>query len=173
MESGDSIIIKLMKNKKPYSVLFVCTGNICRSPTAEAMFRHAIAQAGLEGQFRHDSAGVASHHVGQGPDPRSQRVLKRAGIDMSDLRARNVRASDYYDFDLILAMDRSHLQALERDKPADATATLALYLPYAEIAGPSEVPDPYYGDESDFLQVLELIQVTNEALLKRLIKSVG
>lgn len=154
-------------NKKK-SVLFVCTGNICRSPTAEAYFRHRIAEGGIAAQFHHDSAGVDSHHIGQAPDPRSQRVLKAAGIDMSDLRARNVRRDDFYDFDLILAMDKSHLRALERMRPADATAELALYLPYVLENGDGEVPDPYYGGEEDFLHVLNMLDDATTRLIARL-----
>jgi protein-tyrosine phosphatase len=157
-----------MKNKKPYSVLFVCTGNICRSPTAEAYFRHGVRAQGLEALFTHDSAGMDSHHIGQAPDLRSQKVLKAAGIDMGDLRARNVRREDFYDFDLILAMDNSHLNALARMKPAGSTAELALYLPHAHEQGAAEVPDPYYGSESDFLNVLTMIKEANALLLERL-----
>lgn len=156
-------------NKKK-SVLFVCTGNICRSPTAEAYFRHAIQEGGLEAQFSHDSAGVDSHHIGQGPDPRSTRVLQDAGIDMSDLRARNVKPSDFYDFDLILAMDESHLKALKRLAPANATAEIALYLPHAHgHHGRDPVPDPYYGGEEDFLAVLAMIRTATPKLLARLL----
>jgi protein-tyrosine phosphatase len=155
-----------MKKKK--SVLFVCTGNICRSPTAEAFFRHSIREHGLEAEFHHDGAGVDSHHIGLPPDARSQAVLKAAGIDMSDLRARNVRPEDFYDFDLILAMDKSHLRALERMRPADATAEIALYLPYALDDGEGEVPDPYYGEEKDFLAVLDMLRDANTRLLAKL-----
>lgn len=155
-----------MKKKK--SVLFVCTGNICRSPTAEAYFRDAIRKGGLTDVFHHDGAGVDSHHIGQGPDPRSTRVLRDAGIDMSDLRARNVQPSDFHAFDLILAMDESHLRALQRMAPKDATAEIALYLPYAHGQGHAEVPDPYYGSEEDFLGVLEMIRLATPKLLSRL-----
>ena len=154
-------------NKKK-SVLFVCTGNICRSPTAEAYFRHAVEKSGLEGQFGHDSAAIDSHHIGHAPDVRSQAVLRAAGIEMNDLRARNVRPADFYEFDLILAMDAGHLQALQTMKPADATAELALYLPYAHGSGDDGVPDPYYGEEAEFMQVLHMIRDATPRVLERL-----
>ncbi len=152
---------------KPFSILFVCTGNICRSPTAEAVFRHRLREEGAQMHVTHDSAGTSSHHVGEPPDPRSQAVLKERGIDMSDLRARNVAAQDFYTFDLILAMDRSHLDALQRQAPADVTATIALYMEYA-TGKPLDVPDPYYGDLSDFRYVIDLTHDATAALLTRL-----
>ncbi len=154
-------------NKKPVSILFVCTGNICRSPTAEALFRHAVRSRGLEASFTHDSAGVASHHIGHAPDVRSQKATKDHGIDMSDLRARDVRPSDFYDFDLILAMDQSHFNALKKIEPEDATAEIALHLPHTGHSD-GDVPDPYYGETADFEQVYELLDAANEALLKKL-----
>ena len=153
---------------KKISVLFVCTGNICRSPTAEAYFRHAVREAGLDGKIHHDSAAIDSHHIGLPPDARSTAALKTAGIDMSDLRARNVRPQDFYDFDLILAMDAGHLAALQRMAPADATAEIALYLPHCRGEGCAGVPDPYYGEEKDFTHVLELIRDATPSLLSRL-----
>lgn len=152
---------------KPFCVLFVCTGNICRSPTAEAVFRHRLSEEGLHTRITHDSAGTRSHHVGEPPDPRSQAALTQRGIDMSDLRARNVRREDFYTFDLILAMDRSHYTALKRFAPPDASATIALYLEYAHGEA-GEVPDPYYGTPSDFTHVVNLVDDATAALLTRL-----
>lgn len=153
--------------KPPYAILFVCTGNICRSPTAEAVFRQRIRERGLTAQFHHDSAGVASHHIGEAPDHRSQRATLARGIDMSDLRARDVAPEDYERFDLILAMDESHLAALKRKAPAGAKAELALYLPYSGVAG-TDVPDPYFGGTPDFEHVYQLLDEATEALLIKL-----
>ena len=153
--------------KKSFSILFVCTGNICRSPTAEAIFRHRIEERKLSHRYRHDSAGVDSHHIGQAPDPRSRAALKQLGMRMDDLRARNMKPSDFYEFDLILAMDDSHFNALTRMAPKDGTATIARYLDYAH-GQPGNVPDPYYGTTQDFLDVLTLIDDATTALLARL-----
>jgi protein-tyrosine phosphatase len=154
--------------KKPASILFVCTGNICRSPTAEALFRHAVRTRGLDAHFTHDSAGVASHHIGHAPDERSQRATLKRGIDMSDLRARDVRPSDFYAFDLILAMDASHLKVLKAKAPDDATAEIALHLPYTGHSD-GDVPDPYYGETADFEHVYALLDAANDALLQKLL----
>lgn len=154
---------------QPFSLLFVCTGNICRSAAAEAMFRHRIREHGMEAQFRHDSAGMSSIHVGEAPDRRTQQSFKTHGVMMDDLRARNIRQTDYYDFDLILAMDRSHYTALKKNAPADSTAEVALYLPYAhDQSGEAEVPDPYYGDDKLFDEVTNMIDSATTALVRKL-----
>lgn len=159
----------------PRSFLFVCTGNICRSPTAEGVMRQALIDNGHIDAFYLDSAGVASHHIGEAPDPRSQTTALRKGVDISDLRARNVSPDDFSRFDVILAMDHSHLHALERmasKLPADkVTATCALYLPYAGVTRLEEVPDPYYGTARDFNDVYALTIEATSGLLKRFIPS--
>ena len=149
------------------AVLFVCTGNICRSPTAEAVFRDALKKRGLTGRFTHDSAGVDSYHVGQAPDRRSQATARAKGVEMGDLRARNMRREDFTEFDLILAMDESHLKALQRMAPMNGTAAIALYLPHSGHPL-QEVPDPYYGEQDGFDAVYRMIEEATEGLLNHL-----
>ena len=149
------------------SLLFVCTGHICRSPTAEALFEAAVKAGGLA-HLTHDSAGVDSHHIGQMPDPRTRAVAKAHGTPMDHLVARNVHPSDFENFDVILAMDDSHYNALMRMKPANAKAEVALYLAYAGITERADVPDPYYGETVDFEYVYELLTRANNALLAKL-----
>lgn len=148
-------------------VLFVCLGNICRSPTAEGMFRHALAQAQLAEQITVDSAGTADWHTGKAPDPRSQAAALARGIDISALQARQVSAEDFHHFDLILAMDQSNLEHLKQIQPAAAKAELDLYLQRYQLPL-SEVPDPYYGGAEGFEQVLDLLETASHKLLAEL-----
>lgn len=147
-------------------VLFVCTGNICRSPTAEGVFRRLVRQAGLEGRIATDSAGTHGYHVGEAPDPRSRKAAKARGIDLSDLRARQVTADDFRRFDYVLAMDRGHLTQLQRMTPPDGRATVRLFLDYAPAAPRREVPDPYYGEGTHFTEVLDLCEMGARGLLE-------
>lgn len=145
-------------------VLFVCLGNICRSPTAEGVFRHKLRAAGLEDRVQVDSAGTGGWHVGKAPDSRTRQAALRRGYDLSAQRARQVEVDDFQRFDLILAMDQSNLRNLKALRPADARADLDLYLRRFELAL-DEVPDPYYGGEDGFEQVLDLIEQASDALL--------
>ncbi|ERI51550.1 phosphotyrosine protein phosphatase [Pseudomonas sp. EGD-AK9] len=145
-------------------VLFVCLGNICRSPTAEGVLRHKLRAAGLEDRVQVDSAGTGDWHVGKAPDSRTRIAAQRRGYDLSALRARQVEAADFQRFDLILAMDQSNLRNLQALRPAGAQADLDLYLRRYELAL-DEVPDPYYGGEDGFERVLDLIEQASEALL--------
>jgi protein-tyrosine phosphatase len=154
---------------KPRSILFVCTGNICRSPVAEGLMRHILKECGIFEQFTLDSAGVDSHHIDQAPDPRAQETELKYGVDISDLRARNIRGRDFDTFDLILAMDNSHLARLKKHKPENSTARVELYLPYSESTPVLEVPDPYYGDISDFEYVHALLLRATEGILKKIL----
>lgn len=146
------------------SVLFVCLGNICRSPTAHGVFEHKLREAGLAGRVRVDSAGTGDWHVGNPPDPRTVAAAARRGYDLSPLRARQVSGRDFEQFDYILAMDNSNLQALQRMKPARYSGVLDLFLRQGG-APVLEVPDPYYGGESGFDRVLDLVEQASEQLL--------
>jgi len=145
-------------------VLFVCLGNICRSPTAEGVFRHKLRAAGLDHRVQVDSAGTGDWHVGKAPDSRTRQAALRRGYDLSAQRARQVEVADFQRFDLILAMDQSNLRNLEALRPADGCADLDLYLRRYALAL-DEVPDPYYGGEDGFEQVLDLIEQASDALL--------
>jgi protein-tyrosine phosphatase len=149
-------------------ILFVCLGNICRSPTAEAVLRHLAAREAPRLQVEIDSAGTADYHVGAAPDPRSQRAALRRGIDISGLRARQVTAHDFLRFDLILAMDRENLRDLLAMKPDRADAEVRLFMEYAPSLGVLEVPDPYYRDAGGFEEVLDLAAAASRGLLAEL-----
>ncbi|MDP2243639.1 low molecular weight protein-tyrosine-phosphatase [Pseudomonas sp.] len=146
-------------------VLFVCLGNICRSPTAEAVLRHKLLELGLQEGVEVDSAGTGDWHVGKPPDSRTRQAALLRGYDLSVLRGRQVCASDFSRFDLILAMDNSNLQHLRRMRPGNAGAELDLFLRRYALAL-DEVPDPYYGGEEGFEQVLDLIEQACDGLLR-------
>lgn len=153
---------------EPLSVLFVCLGNICRSPTAQGVFEEQLAKSPLAGKVRVDSAGTAAYHLGKAPDSRAQRFAKKRGVDLSALRARQVEPADFYAFDWILAMDQQNLADLKAFRPKDATARLALFLSLVPDAVHLEVPDPYYGGDDGFEAVLDLCESASQALLERL-----
>jgi protein-tyrosine phosphatase len=154
--------------RTPQRVLFVCLGNICRSPTAEGVLRHLAAQQAPGLALEIDSAGTADYHIGAAPDPRSQRAALRRGIDISGLRARQVTADDFAHFDLILAMDRANLRDLQALQPRNSRAALKLFLEYAPELKLSEVPDPYDRDSAAFEQVLDLTTAAARGLLAAL-----
>lgn len=149
-------------------VLFVCLGNICRSPTAEGMLRHLAAREAPRLALQIDSAGTGDYHIGDPPDPRSRSAALRRGIDIGGLRARQVAAEDFRSFDLILAMDRDNLRNLQAAAPRASTAQLRLFLQYAPQTGRLDVPDPYYGDASGFEAVLDLVAAAARGLLSSL-----
>jgi protein-tyrosine phosphatase len=159
-----------LKNQGQTAILFVCLGNICRSPTAEGVLRHLIIEEAPELNVEIDSAGTADYHVGDPPDPRTQRAALRRGIDLSGLRARRIVPGDFSRFDLILAMDRQNLRDLISLRPAASTARLRLFMEYAPGLG-VEVPDPYYGDDNAFERILDLTTPAARGLVAELRKA--
>ena len=149
-------------------VLFVCLGNICRSPTAEGVLRHLAAREAPSLNIEIDSAGTADYHIGAPPDSRSRRAALRRGIDLSGLRARQVTQDDFERFDLILAMDRQNLRELQAMEPRHAHAALKLFLEYAPELNLRDVPDPYYRDAGAFEEVLDLTSAASRGLLASL-----
>ena len=145
-------------------ILFVCLGNICRSPTAEGVFRVMAARELPDRVLTIDSAGTAGYHVGDPPDRRTREAAARRGYDLSALRARVVEPRDFDAFDLILAMDRQNLRTLERHAPAHARERLRLFLQFAPESGVLDVPDPYYGGVNGFEHVLDLIESASQGL---------
>jgi protein-tyrosine phosphatase len=146
--------------KETRSILFVCTGNICRSPTAEAVLKSLCLGAGIE--LRIESAGLGDWHVGDPPDERAQRHARSRGYDLSAQRARQVRTRDFEEFDMILAMDRGHRRALLGMAPAQHHAKIRLFVADADV------PDPYYGGAASFERVLDLVEERCRALLDEL-----
>lgn len=142
----------------PKSVLFVCLGNICRSPSAEAVMTHLAQMHHLVMRF--DSAGTANYHIGKSPDARAIQVGKNLGYDLSPLKARQVHQQDFYEFDVIFAMDDSNLTNLHRIMPTDATAKVLMF-------DTAPVADPYYGDVSDFYAMFEHIQQVSHTWLNQ------
>ncbi len=149
-------------------ILFVCLGNICRSPTAEGVLRHLAAANAPGMPIEIDSAATGDYHTGSPPDTRSQRAARRRGIEIGGLRARQICAEDFHRFDLILAMDEANLRELRASKPINSRATLRLFMDYAREQRRSEVPDPYMGGERDFETVLDLTEVASRGLIAAL-----
>lgn len=147
-------------------VLMVCTGNICRSPTAEAVLRQRLQRAGLAARVQVDSAGTIDHHAGEPPDPRAQRHAALRGYDLSGLRARPVRTEDYFRFHWLLAMDEDNLDWLQRKAPPGHGARIGLLMAHARRhTGLTAVPDPYYGSAAGFDRVLDLVEDACDGLL--------
>ena len=149
--------------KERRSILFVCTGNICRSPTAEGVLRNLCKAQGVA--LHIESAGLGDWHVGNPPDQRAQRHAKNRGYDLSAQRARQVRAEDFERFDMILAMDRGHLRALRGLAPAHHHAKIRLFMEGRDV------PDPYYGGPDGFEKVLDLVEAHCKRLLRELLTS--
>lgn len=146
-------------------VLFVCTGNICRSPAAEGVFRGLVAARNLDDRIAVDSAGTGSWHVGEAPDERMRETARLRGFDLSAQRARQVRQDDFATFEFIVAMDRGHMRDLTRLCPRDERGRLSLFLERVPAAGTLDVPDPYYGGDTGFETVMDLVEAGAAALL--------
>jgi protein-tyrosine phosphatase len=148
-------------------ILFVCLGNICRSPTAEGVARAIATRQFPTLQIQLDSAGTANYHIGEPPDRRTVAAARSRGYDLTGLRARQISGLDFSVFDYILAMDRANLDELGRIAPAGSRARLGLFLEFAPEAGSDEVPDPYYGGAAEFERVLDLCEAGAHGLLRR------
>ena len=157
----------------PVRVLFVCMGNICRSPTAEGVFRYYVERAGLSHLIVVDSAGTLDYHTGDPPDVRAQRAAERRGYDLSRLRARQVKVQDFEGFDYVLAMDRDNLTQLQRLSSLEHRKKVQLFLDYATQRASREVPDPYYGNEAGFELVLDMAEDASQGLLAHIQKRLG
>ncbi len=154
-------------------LLFVCMGNICRSPTAHAVMRDKIVSQGLEAEISIDSAGTHAHHIGEAPDSRAQQTAAARGIDTRGLSARKIHTSDYQQFDFIYAMDQHNLDLIQHHQPeVGASAHVLLFLDSAVRLGltkQKEVPDPYYGGSKGFDNVFDLVDLGCDAILKELL----
>jgi protein-tyrosine phosphatase len=155
---------------KKTSLLFVCMGNICRSPTAEGVFRAQALAAGIAPSVFIDSAGTHAYHVGAEPDARSQLYAKKRGYDLSQQRARQVSANDFVKFDYLLAMDKDNLALLKSACPPEHQHKLALFMQYASNSLADEVPDPYHGGAGGFDIVLDYIEDASKGLIDALKK---
>ncbi len=151
---------------KPVSVLFVCMGNICRSPTAHGVFRHKVRELGLANAVRVDSAGTHNYHPNKPPDKRSQAHAAMRGYDLSDLRARQIQAEDFEAFDLVLVMDWDNLALVQSECPPEHQHKVRRFTEFCLQFDSPVVPDPYYGGKDGFEQVLDLVEDASEGLLK-------
>ncbi|MFZ0790646.1 MAG: low molecular weight protein-tyrosine-phosphatase [Chromatiaceae bacterium] len=155
-----------MSQSTKVKVLFVCMGNICRSPTAHGVFRYLVAEAGLEARIEIDSAGTHGYHVGEPPDERARETALARGVDIGDLRARRAEPEDFLYYDYILAMDQDNYHALSRICPRGMERKLLLLMDYAPDLRRREVPDPYYGGQQGFDQVFDMVEAAARGLLE-------
>ena len=156
-----------MSSHAKIHVLFVCMGNICRSPTAEGVFRHHVEKAGLSDRFLIDSAGTHAYHVGEPADRRARAAAERRGMSLEGIHARRVSAEDFERFDHIIAMDQDNLDRLREEASHEHVTKLRLFLDYANVSE-SEVPDPYYGGAAGFERVLDLVEEASRGMLETL-----
>ena len=148
-------------------VLFVCMGNICRSPTAEGVFRYHAEQAGMTAQLEIDSAGTHAYHMGEPPDRRARTAAERRGMSLDNIYARRVTTEDFERFDYIIAMDEDNLARLHDESPEGHHSELRLFLEFSD-GDEREVPDPYYGGAAGFERVLDLVEAASRGLLETL-----
>ena len=160
-----------MSNQKKVSVVFVCMGNICRSPTAEGVFRDVVKQQNMSDVISIDSAGTHAYHIGESPDPRSQSTALSHGVNLSSQRARKVVWEDFDRFNYVIAMDRSNLENLKNLQQSGQSAKLHLFMEFANDWDNQEVPDPYYGGANGFDQVFDMVQSASEGLLEYIVKN--
>ncbi len=160
-----------MNPKNNVSVLFVCMGNICRSPTAEGVFRHVVEEKNLQDVIKIDSAGTHAYHIGESPDPRSQSTAKTRGVDLSTQRARKVEHNDFDKFDYVIAMDQSNFENLKVLATAEQQKKLYLFMEFTTSWDNAEVPDPYYGEGNGFENVFDMVRSASEGLLETIIKN--
>lgn len=157
-------------SQKKVKVLFVCMGNICRSPTAQGVFEHLVQQEGLSEQIAIDSAGTHAYHVGEQPDRRAQIAALQRGVDLSLQRARRVQDEDFSRFDYVLAMDSDNEQNLLYQCPAEQREKVRRFMSFAPEMNTAEVPDPYYGGAQGFEHVLDLVEAAARGLLQHIRK---
>jgi len=158
-----------MSEQQPVKILFVCMGNICRSPTAHGLFQRLVDEQGLGRRILVDSAGTHSYHVGNPPDSRSQATARQRGVDLSGLRARRFVSSDFVEFDYLLGMDSGNIADMHAIRPEQARARLQLMLEYSKRFSEREVPDPYFGNDG-FELVFDMIDDASRGLLEHIRK---
>lgn len=155
---------------KDIKVLFVCLGNICRSPTAQGVFEHLVKAKGLEQQILTDSAGTHAYHVGESPDPRSQATARAKGVDISHQRAQKVKSEDFLSFDYIIAMDSSNFHDLKQRATEDVQHKIYRFMSFASKWNTDDVPDPYYGKGNGFENVFNMLEAASDGLLIHIMK---
>jgi len=161
----------MSSSEQKVSVVFVCMGNICRSPTAEGVFRHVVKQRNMQDVISIDSAGTHAYHIGESPDSRSQATAKSRGVDLSAQRARKVEENDFERFDYVIAMDRSNYENLKQLATPEQQEKLHLFMDFTNDWDNAEVPDPYYGGGDGFTNVFDMVQSASEGLLDHIIKN--
>jgi len=171
LSNSNSKNVNQQSKQDKVKVLFVCMGNICRSPTAEGVFLKLVEQHSLQHCIAIDSAGTHAYHAGEGPDKRAHDAAAKRGYDLSKIKARIVVQEDFSDFDYVMAMDVENLENLQEMASADSKAEVKLFLDYAVNTKVKEVPDPYYGGAKGFEKVLDLVEAASTGLLKHIVKT--